>query len=72
MPHDINGNLLQPGDEALIRVKVLSVNEGEDYCNCQLETVHGRKPDGLKETFGSVNTAILEKVLQPVLVEDGG
>lgn len=51
MPHDAHGNLIVPGDEVLIRYRVKSVSPQEGFCNCQLESINGRKPDGAKETY---------------------
>lgn len=61
MPHDVKNNLLSVGDEVLVRCKVTVIHEGEDYCNVELETVHGRRPDGMKERFYALNTGVLEK-----------
>jgi hypothetical protein len=61
MPHDVKNNLLSVGDEVLVRCKVTALCEGEDYCNVTMESVHGRRPDGLKETLYSINTGVVEK-----------
>lgn len=62
MPHDVNGKVLAVGDEVILRAKVTTVCPGEEYCNISIESVHGRKPDGLKETMSAINAAVLEKV----------
>ena len=62
MPHDVKNNLLQPGDEVIFRGVVKSVQPTEEYCNVTIESVHGRRPDGLKELIYSINTGVLEKV----------
>lgn len=62
MPHDKNNQLLKVGDEVVVRFKIKSLCEGEEFCNVTLETVDGRKPDGLKETWSAVNTAVAELV----------
>lgn len=62
MPHDVNGALLEAGDVVILRARVLRVESDEDYCNVTVESVHGRRPDGMKETLSSINTGVLEKV----------
>lgn len=61
MPHDVNNNLLEVGDEVVLRAKVTSIQTGEEYCNVTIESLYGRKPDGSKET-SCLNAAVLEKV----------
>ena len=65
MPHDVNNNLLAEGDEVILRAKVKSIQTGEDYCNVTIESVHGRRPDGLKESVSAINTGVLEKISDP-------
>ena len=65
MPHDVNNNLLAEGDEVILRAKVKSIQAGEDYCNVTIESVHGRRPDGLKESVSAINTGVLEKISDP-------
>lgn len=57
--HDKNGTPLKMGDLVLIPAKITSLNAGEDYCNVSVETVHGRRPDGAKETMSAINTGVL-------------
>jgi hypothetical protein len=58
--HDVNGTLLKVGDRVLIPATITKLNEGNpDYCNVELQTEHGRRPDGAKESFMSCNTAQL-------------
>lgn len=66
MPHDKNGNELKAGDLVLIQCVVKEVTPQEDFCNITLETVHGRKPDGFKETISAINAAVVELVGDPV------
>lgn len=61
MPHDVNNNLLEVGDEVIVRAKVTSIQTGEEYCNVTIQSVNGRKPDGMQEMF-CLNAAVLEKV----------
>jgi len=64
MPHDQHGTPLKPGDEVIIRYIVKDIQPGVDYCNCHLESVHGRLPDGLTEGF-SGNISVCERVMLP-------
>ena len=68
MPHDVHGALLKVGDRVVFLATIVSLCEGEEYCNVTLESVHGRRPDGTKETFSSINTGVL--LLQGRDVED--
>lgn len=54
--HDKNGTPLKEGDIVLVPFKVQNLYPGDEYCNCSLESVFGRRPDGSKETVSSVNT----------------
>lgn len=68
MPHDVHGRLLKVGDRVLILALVTHLDEGEDYCNVSLESVYGRRPDGLKEQFSGINTGVLQ--LHPMLADE--
>ena len=59
--HDANGNKLSVGDTVIIRAKVIALCPGEDFCNVTIETLLGRRPDGAKETIGSMNTGVMER-----------
>lgn len=62
--HDHNGSPLKVGDKVMIPCVVKHLNDGcPNYCNVTVETEHGRRPDGQKDQFCSINTA------QLVLVE---
>lgn len=61
MPHDANGNPLKVGDVVVLRAKITALCEGEEYCNVTIESEHGRRPDGAKETLSSINTGVLDK-----------
>lgn len=63
--HDRNGKPLKKGDVVTIAATITDLSATEDYCNVSLESVHGRRPDGQKERFSAINTAILEKVERP-------
>jgi len=57
--HDRNGTPLKVGDTVLIPAKITQVSATDDYCNVGLESVHGRRPDGLKETIYAINTGVV-------------
>ena len=59
--HDALGRALRVGDAVVIVGVVKSLSPTEDYCNVAVETSLGRKPDGMKETFSAINTAVLIK-----------
>ncbi len=44
MPHDAGGNVLQVGDEVLVPCRVVGLQLGDDYCNCNLETAYPMPP----------------------------
>lgn len=58
--HDRLGNALKVGDQVKIDCVIKSVSPGEDYCNVTLETLYGRRPDGMKETISAINTGVTE------------
>jgi hypothetical protein len=47
----MKGNKLEVGDVLMIPVKVLSVQEGADYCNVTVETVEKMHPGEYKTVF---------------------
>lgn len=57
--HDRNGTPLQKGDIVLIPAVITELQAGEDFCNVSLLTVHGRRPDEIKEYIGAINTGVL-------------
>lgn len=57
--HDRNGTPLQTGDVVLVPARITQLNAGEDFCNVTIETLHGRRPDGNKETMSAINTGVL-------------
>jgi len=57
--HDRNGTPLKKGDVVLVSARITDLSAGEDYCNVQLETLAGRRPDGNKETISAINTAVV-------------
>lgn len=60
--HDINGTPLAEGDNVLIPAKIKKLHGGEEFCNVDLETTVGRRPDGEKEMICAVNTGCMVKV----------
>jgi hypothetical protein len=57
--HDRNGTPLKKGDIVTITAEISDLYATEDYCNVQLKTVHGRRPDNTPETIGAINTGVL-------------
>jgi hypothetical protein len=57
--HDRNGTELKKGDVVLIPAVITELYAGEEFCNVQLKTVDGRRPDGMKELIGAINTGVL-------------
>lgn len=57
--HDAKGRPLKVGDKVLIAAKVTDVHATEDFCNVSAESVLGRRPDGAKERFSAINTAVM-------------
>jgi hypothetical protein len=68
MPHDVRGNVLKVGDTVVLVLKVTDLASSEDFCNAVLESVHGRRPDGEKETLCSINTGVLERIPEGMVV----
>ena len=60
--HDVNGTPLKVGDKVVIPCKIMQISPTEEFCNVNLETMLGRKPDGQKESFAAINTAQVVKV----------
>ncbi len=61
MPHDINGNLLQPGDMVYIPAKVVAVHQTEDYCNLDVE-LRPMPPNDTPMRLSQLNTRQVQKV----------
>ena len=57
--HDAKGRELKVGDIVLIPAKITQLSPTEEYCNVSAESIHGRRPDGAKEYFGAINTAVM-------------
>lgn len=57
--HDAKGRPLKAGDIVLIPAKVKAVHATEDYCNVSADSLYGRRPDGVKENFGAINTGVM-------------
>ena len=62
MPHDANGQLVEVGEEVIVRFKVKEVLTSENYCNVRLESVLGMPPDSHKTTISAINTKQVEVV----------
>lgn len=63
--HDANGTPLQVGDTVFIPAVITQLYDTDEYCNVDLETVHGRRPDDQPENISAINTGHL------ILVERG-
>lgn len=59
--HDRFGQELQLGDVVLVPAVVKGLYPTEGFCNVQLESLFGRRPDGNKETIYAINTGVLVK-----------
>src|SRR5687768_16569395 len=57
--HDLNGAELKKGDVVLIPCRIEELHPGDDYCNVTVNTLHGRRPDGVLETISVINTAVV-------------
>lgn len=57
--HDKNGKELKVGDTVLLPAKITQLQPTEDFCNVQLESLFGRRPDDQKETVYAINTGVL-------------
>jgi hypothetical protein len=60
MPHDKNGNILQPGDRVIVRAVVNRVDAGDEYCNVTLETEEPMYPGDHRSAL-TLNTRQVEK-----------
>lgn len=56
--HDAKGRPLKAGDLVLVPCRIKQTYATEDFCNVTLESVYGRRPDGMVETIGGINTAV--------------
>lgn len=56
--HDAKNRELHVGDVVLVPCVVKELTAGEDYCNVQLVTVLGRRPDGQRELIYAINTGV--------------
>ena len=57
--HDAKGRELKAGDVVLIPARIKEAYPTEDYCNVDVETIFGRRPDGEKERFSAFNTGVV-------------
>jgi len=57
--HDRNGTELKVGDTVIVLAKIKALQATPDFCNVDVETIHGRRPDDLKSTISAINTAQL-------------
>lgn len=60
--HDMNGTPLKVGDRVTVEYVINGVSDVEGYCNISANSVHGRKPDGIPESFsGNSAVCVLQK-----------
>lgn len=57
--HDANLKELKKGDVVLVPCVITELSSTDDYCNVSVQSVYGRRPDGMKETISAVNTGVL-------------
>lgn len=57
--HDRNGTELRTGDRVLVECTIAELSPSEDYCNVDLETISGRRPDQHKERISGINTGVV-------------
>lgn len=57
--HDRNHTPLKLGDVVLLPAIVTELHPTDEYCNVQLLSVHGRRPDEQHETVYAINTAVV-------------
>lgn len=57
--HDAKGRELKVGDVVLVAAKITELHPTEEYCNVSAQSVYGRRPDGMKEHFSAINTAVM-------------
>lgn len=56
MPHDAKGRLIEVGDTVLMPFRVKMVHAGEDFCNCDLQSIYPMPGDGSRTSLSAVNT----------------
>lgn len=61
MPHDLDGNLLVPGDIVSMDFKIKAIHNTEEYCNMELESVLNLWPSSNPTTLSAVNTKQVRK-----------
>lgn len=57
--HDAKNRPLKVGDRVFIPAKITELSATADYCNVTVESVIGRRPDGLREKVSAINTGVL-------------
>lgn len=67
--HDRNGTELKKGDIVHIPCVITSLSASDTYCNVDLETVAGRRPDNNKERISAINTGVIVLVERPIVTE---
>ena len=62
MPHDVNGQFVEVGDEVMIRCRVTQVWPGAKTCNMQVETVERMLPEQTAGSTITLNANQVEKI----------
>lgn len=57
--HDAKDRELKVGDLVLIPARIKELYPTSDFCNVSVVSCYGRRPDGLKETIGAINTGVM-------------
>lgn len=71
--HDANGLPLKVGDHVLIPAVITALHGTDTYCNVDVESVIGRRPDGAKERITAINTGVMvraDKAPAPPMPKD--
>ncbi len=66
MPHDKHGNLIEKGDEVLIRARVREIWPDATTCQMSVVTVEKMLPEHLEGSHITLNACQVEKVLPPL------
>lgn len=60
--HDRTGKPLKTGDKVTVLATIRDLYATEEFCNVDIVTDYGRRPDGKPETISAINTAVLDKI----------
>lgn len=57
--HDAKGRELKVGDKVVVLATITQLSATEEYCNVDLTTDYGRRPDLARERISAINTGVL-------------